>query len=381
VRDELVEPLYVDELLADLLLDAEMVSDALLVCTEVPVIVVVEQGERAEERLPLSDVLPVFCGAPLALCVGEPDTLFVARIVVVPREEPVYVGLLLPLADALFVAVVVREDDIDLVPVGQLVLVFEACMLRVTLLVPSRTVPVAKGVAVLVLEGLADAVCVIFALAVFDGRVDAETLEEPVDVFDAETVLVAVRLIAGVDVERTVLVMLALPEEVREGLRDTVCELLAVELLLLLAERLWDGLLLLVLVVVAEPVVVFVTAGVNVLIELGEVVFVNGIDRLPLVEAEEVLDDVTLRVAKLEANAVYVLSEVGVTLHVGGVLLVPVVVFVDVLERVVDCVGTTALTRSSRSRMVEFFHGVEATEPIVNNTNSQCIMHLLRCYK
>lgn len=74
-------------------------------------------------------------------------------------------GLLVPLEDALFVAVGVREEDIDLVPVAQLVLVFELCALRVTLVVPRRTVPVVKGVAVLLLEALADAVCVVFAVA------------------------------------------------------------------------------------------------------------------------------------------------------------------------------------------------------------------------
>lgn len=377
MRDELVEPLYVVELLADLLLDAEIVSDAVIVCAALPVIFVVGEGERIEVLVTLNDILRVLCGAPLALCDGELETLFVARIVFVPREEPVYVGLLVPLEDVVFVAVGVREEDIDLVPVGQLVLVFEPCALRVTLVVPRRTVPVVKGVAVVLLEALADTVCVIFAVAVFDGRMEAETLEEPVDVFDTETVLVAVRLIAGVELERTVLDTVELPEEVREGLKDTVCELLAVELLLLLAERLWDGLLLVVFVVVIVLVVVFVTRGVHVPRALGGTVLVRTPDGLLRAEADDVFEEEALRVVKLEPSAVYVLTEVGVTIDVGGTLLVPVVVFVDVLERVVDCVGTTAFGRSSRLIVVEFFHGVEATELIVNNTNSQCIMHLL----
>lgn len=290
-------------------------------------------------------------------------------------------GLLVPLEDALFVAVGVREEDIDLVPVAQLVLVFELCALRVTLVVPRRTVPVVKGVAVLLLEALADAVCVVFAVAVFDGRVDAETLEEPVDVFDTETVLVAVRLIAGVDVERTVLDTVELPEEVRDGLIDSVCELLAVELLLLLAERLWDGLLLLVFVVVTVLVVVFVTRGVHVPRALGATVMVKTPDGLLAAEADDVFEEEAVRVAKLEPSAVYVLTEVGVTIHVGGMLLVPVVVLVDVFDGVVDSVGTTAFGRSTRLIVVEFFHGVEATELNINNSNSQCIMHLLGCYK
>ena len=378
VRDARVEPLYVVELLTDLVVEAEIVSDELIVCAALPVTVAVEQRERAEVLLPLSDILAVFCGAPLALCVGEPEALFVARIVVVPREEPVYVRLDKPLADALFVAVGVREDVIDRVPVGQLVLVFEACMLRVSVLVPSRTVPVAKGVPVLVLEAFGVVLCVMFAVAVFDRCVDAETLEEPLDVFDAETVLVVVRLIAGVDVERTVLDIVALPEEVREALKDSVWELLAVGLLLLLAERLCDGLLLLVLLVVTVLVVVFDTKGVRVPIALAVTVLVRGPDGLLCAEADDVFEDVTLRLSNLEARGVYVFIDVGVTLHVGGALLVPVVVFVDVLERVVDCVGTTALPISCLSTsMVELFQGVEATDTTLRITNSQCMMHLL----
>lgn len=192
------------------------------------------------------------------------------------------------------------------------------------------------GVDVVVLDAREVTVSVAFAVAVLDARADQVVLGDPVEVFDTVTEAVVVRLMPGVLVERVVLEMVALPLEVREGLLDKVCELLVVELLLLLADLLCEGLPLVVLDVLADPVMVFVASGVPVLTRVGGILFVCKVDGVRGAEAEEVLDEEALSVALSDAAAVYVIREVGVTSEVGRIDLVPVVVFVEVFDWVGD---------------------------------------------
>lgn len=94
-------------------------------------------------------------------------------------------------------------------------------------------------------------------------------------------------------------------------------------------------------------------------------------------DEDDDLDPVPDLVVVIDAVIVFVDVLVGVTIDVGADDLVEVVVFVDVLDEVVERVGTTKFSLSLRSieQLTKWFSygGVDPTVPIANNNKNHRI--------
>jgi hypothetical protein len=205
-------------------------------------------------------------------------------------------------------------------------------------------------------------------------------LGEAVVVFEDEIEPVVVRVIPGENVGGADLDLEPLAVGVREDLIECVCELLAVELLLLLEER--------VCVVLADGDLEVVADAVKVLDTIALIVF-RGVD-VPVLE--DLVDDVIcaeavelllfdiLRVFGADTTAVRVLILVGVFIRVGADVLLAVIVRVDVLECVELLDGKMPPSRSnlpwaSVTRILEsFIQGEDAMQPIDSNSVVQRII-------
>jgi len=296
-----------------------------------------------------ADILPVFVlvvEVVVLFDIGGVALIFIEPVVVTEAED-------------------VLEDETVLVCVGDEEVLFVASVDCVDVL-DALTVILPETVAVPVLEEL------ILRVA----------LGEAVVVFEDEIEPLVVREIPGENVGGTDLDLEPLPVEVREDLIECVCEPLAVELLLLLAERVWvvlaDGDLELVAdaVKVLDFMALIVSTGVDVPV-LEEVV--EGV--MPAEAVELLLVDI-LRVFGADLTAVCVPILVGVFIHVGADVLLAVVVRVDVLDCVGLCEGRIPPSRSnlpwaSVTRILEsFIQGEDAMEPIDSNSVIQRIISI-----
>lgn len=306
------------------------------------------------------DVVSRSVGDTLLVADDEAETLLVfvcvAELVTVCVPGGVRVSLIeaVPHVDA----VEVLEEDVDLENVGDAELVF-VCLTEAVVVRVERVDPVTVVLPVDVLE--------------------LETLRVPVgdavDVFEEDTDGVPVMETRAVLEPRVVFVNEGDAEEVFDGASVLVGDVLPVLVLEGCVDLVEQELAEAVFELETEPVPVFVGAVERVDVVDSVVVLEDVRDSVPRDVELAVRETVVLRVVVWVDVTVFVEVLLRVPGSVGRVDFVAVVVRVDVFDVVVERVGITRLTESSRSRTpVVFAQGLAAMAPRVNKRNDHLIL-------